>query len=191
MERRRTFTSVAFSIVPNRCSIENLRRFGQIPIHIDDSIGQYPLTSEAERGHRCLRTNSPLEGANWFEKSRHSASPTSTFDPMTNPLQNGRMFSIPGLLIETSVREFVNLEQQGAQPAHAPQQTLGDISQTSIHLDYGNSYWQESRTDEGRRMAAVESQHDNLGCRSHLSGCLYQSLLGKTHEGLSKPMSEL
>jgi hypothetical protein len=139
-ERRKAFTSVAFSILPNRCSIENLRQFGQIPIHIDDSIGQYPLTSEAEHGHRCLRTDSSLEVAHWFQKSRHLASPMSMFDPMTKTLKNGRIFSIPGLLIEKSVREFVGLEQQGAQLAHAPQQMLGDISQTLIHLDYGNSY---------------------------------------------------
>jgi hypothetical protein len=95
------------SIRSDRYAREHLRQFEHISIHIDHSIGQHPLTSDGEPGHRCPRTDSPLGRARWFERCRPS--PKSTFDPATNAPKNGQMFSMPGLLIGKSVREFVDL----------------------------------------------------------------------------------
>jgi hypothetical protein len=119
--KEENFAGGTISIRPDRCTMENLRLFDQISIHIDQAISQYPIRSVGEREHRCPRTDSPLGGARWFERDRPS--PTSTFDPATNALKSGRMFSTPGLLIGKPVHEFVDLSEQRTRVAHPRRET--------------------------------------------------------------------
>jgi hypothetical protein len=155
MERRKGFTSGIFSIRLDRCTMENLRQFDQISIHIDDSIGQHPLTSDGERGHRCPRTDSPLGRDRWFEGRQPS--PTSTFDPGTNALKNGRLFSMPRLLIGKYVREFADLSQQRTRVVHARRETRGNISQMPVHLDHRKGAGTSG--EERRDSASQRSNH--------------------------------
>jgi hypothetical protein len=189
MERRKELASVTFSIRPDRCTIENLRQFDQLFIHIDYSIGQHHLTSDGERGHRCPRTDSPLGRASWFEGRRPS--PRFTFDPAANALKNRQMFSMPGLLIWKSVREFVDLSQQRMRVAHPRRESRGNISQMPVSVDHRKEGWGERRREKGRRTATVELRRNNPGCGIHPSRCSGRSILGRTEEGLSKPVREL
>jgi hypothetical protein len=107
--------------------------------------------SDGERGHRCSGTNSPLGGARWFEGGRPL--PTAMFDPTANALKNGRMFSMPGLLIRTSVREFVDLSQQRTQVAHPRRETRGTYPKCRYISIMGRGAGKsgEQRRDGGRQ----------------------------------------
>jgi hypothetical protein len=54
MEREKKFTSVTFSVLPDRCTVENPRQFDQISFHIDYCIGQHPESLIASAGIAAL-----------------------------------------------------------------------------------------------------------------------------------------